>query len=274
MDWIMKDQTINHPDRSILTIYTGPEKFSFSLYDPKERGSYSYTDLAANNPNDAFSAFKEAFFEKPLFSLPFRKVLILNRTSNFIFVPHSFYKEQHREKFLHFLLSDQQGMALTCSVSSAKLTVLYQMPENVYQFILRSFDKPEFIHYSAPLITYFLEKVKSSNVRRMVVNLQEKGVDIFCFSEKTFLLGNYFPCQNLSETVYFILYTWKQLQLNQTNDYLHIIGNAVFKEELIHRLTSYLQHIYCPSILPEIYFEGVNTDKVPFELAALPSCGL
>ena len=270
-----EDQNIKHPDRSILTIYTGPEHFSFSWYNPEEAGSYFYKELMSENHSDAFSIFKEAFFEQTFFSLPFRKVWIMTRTPHFLFIPHSFDKDKYREDFVHFLLSDdQQGITLTGSVASTGITVLYQMPEDIHHFMLRSFAKPEFIHYSAPLIAYFLRQNQKLNSRQMVVDLQEKGLDIFCFSRKTFLLGNYFPCKGLSDALYYILFTWKQLQMDQLNDCLHIVGDTVFKEELIGKLALYLQQIQYPVIPSEIYFEGVNTDRIPFELALLSSCEL
>ena len=269
---LTKDLNIEHPDRSILTIYTGPEHFSFSLYDPEKTGSYFYEELTGENQPDVFSVFKETFFKQAFFSLPYRKVWIMNRTPSFTYVPRSFYKDNYREDFVNFLFSDKQGITMNNSVSSDGITVLYQMPEEVYRFMLRSFSKPEFVHYSSPIIAYFLKKSKKANIRQMVVNLQEKGLDIFCFSKETFLLGNYFPCKGLSEALYYILFTWKQLQMNQLADCLHITGDATFKGLLIDKLKLYLRNIYRLSILPEIHFEGVEIDRIPFELIALSLC--
>jgi hypothetical protein len=271
---LMEDRTIEHPERSILTIYTGPEHFSFSLYNPEKTGSYFYKELIGENRSDAFSVFKNAFSRQTFFSLPYRRVWIMNRTPSFTFVPHPFYKDKYREDYIHFLFSDQQGIAMNSSVSTAGITVLYQLPEDVYRFMLRSFSNPEFIHYSTPMITYFLKKSKKLHSRQMIVNLREKGLDIFCFSENTFLLGNYFPCKGLPEALYYILFTWKQLQMNQLNDYLHISGDVAFKKALTDKLGIYLRNIYPLSIPPEIHFDGVKTDRIPFELAALSACEL
>ena len=270
----MEDRNIDHPDQSILTIYAGREQFSFSIYNPKEAGSYFYRELATDAQTDAFSVFKEMFFEQALLSLPFRKVWIMSRTPDFIFVPDSLYQDRYRNDFMDFLFSDRQGTTLSNSVSAAGITVLYQMPEAVHRFMLRSFVQPEFIHYSTPLITFFLKESKRSDASQMIVNLQRSGLDIFCFSKETFLLGNYFPCKDLPEALYYILFAWKQLQFNQLDDSLHIVGNNVFKEELVKKLALYIQQIHFPAIPPGIQFENVNTDCIPFELTAISSCEL
>ena len=263
------DKKIDNPERLTLTIYAGTENFSFSLYDPKETGSYFYKELTGENQTDAFAAFKDVFFDNAFFSLPFGKVWIMYRTPIFTFIPNAIYEEKSKEDFLQFQFPENQGVTLNNVISYTGISVIYKMPEDVHRFMLLSFAKPEFIHYSAPFISYFLEKVKNVNNRRMVVNLQKKGLDIFCFSGETFLLGNYFKCSNLEEAVYYILYTWKQLEFNQLDDFLHITGNSVFREELNNKLLLYIKNIYSLSIFPEIYFEGINTDHIPFELAAL-----
>jgi len=274
MKRIINNKSIDHPEQSILTVYAGPEQFSFSIYDPDEAGSYFYGELTDENQTGAFSVFKEAFFEQTFFSLPFRKVWIMNHTPMFAFIPNSMYNDSYRDDFMNFLFSDREGIPLNNSIPSGGMTVLYQLPEAVYRFMLRSFAQPEFIHYSTPLITYFLKNGKKSNVRQMAVNLQKNGVDIFCFSNETFLFGNYFPCKGLPEALYYILFTWKQLQLNQQNDFLYITGNNVFKEGLIEKLALYIQQIHFPAIPPEIYFDGVNTDCIPFELTSISVCEL
>jgi len=269
-----EDRIINHPNRSILTIYTAPEHFSFSLYDPGKTGSYFYEELTGEKHADAFSVFKETFFEHDFFSLPFRKVWIMNRTPGFAFVPDSFYKDEYKVDFMRFLFSDRKGTTLTNSIPSAGIRVMYPLPEEVYQFMHRSFPEPEFIHYSTPLISYFIKNSKRLDACQMTVNLQENGVDIFCFSKNTFLLGNYFPCKGLPDALYYILFVWKQLKLNQLDDYLHITGNAVFKEELINKLSLYLRQIHHLAVPSAIHFEVVETEKIPFELATLSLCGL
>jgi len=269
-----EDRNIEHPDRSILAIYTGTEHFSLSVYNPEESGSYFYKELPIENQADAFSAFKEIFFNNDFFSLPFGKVWIMHRTPVFTFIPNSIYKDKTQEDFMDFLFSERQGIIMNHIVSYTGISVIWQTPETIHNFFIRSFTNPEFIHYSAPVIAYFSDKVKKVNFSRMVVILQEKGLDIFCFSERNFLMGNYFPCNNISDALYYILFTWKQLQFNQLYDYLHITGNASFREELITQLTPYLRNIYNLSVFPEIHFEGVDTGKIPFELAAISSCGL
>jgi hypothetical protein len=269
-----EDINIDRPERSILTIYVRPEKFSFSIYEPDKAGSYLYRELTEGNQSEAFSTFKDAFFDYAFFSMPFRKVWIMNHTSLFTFIPNSIYKEKYREIYTRFLFPDSEGIALNHSISSAGITVLHQLSDSIYHFMLRSFTKPEFIHYSAPLIACFLNESRKSENRQMIVNLQNKGIDIFCFSGETFLFGNYFSCNGLQDALYYILFTWKQLQLDQRDDCLYVAGNTIFKEELTNKLALYIQQIQNVTIPPKIHLEGIEIGHIPVELLTLSSCEL
>ena len=253
-----ENRIITCPEQTILTVYVCPEQFAFSLFNPEEAGSFFYRKITGNRQSDALSAFKEAFFDNDFFTLPYRKVRIMNQSPFFTYIPHPIYNDEYKEDFMRFLFSEQGGITLNQSLPSAGITVLHQCPETIYHFLLRSFAQPEFIHYSAPLIIYFLEKSRTISANQMVVNIREKGLDIFCFRQDTFLMGNYFPYNHLSEMIYYILFAWKQLKFNQLDDILHLIGNSALQNELTSKLIPYLQQINCVNLSSEEYFEGVD----------------
>ena len=74
--------------------------------------------------------------------------------------------------------------------------------------------------------------------------------------------------------VYFILFTWKQLQWDQLNDRLLIFGNTGFKDELTEKLAFYIQEVHLLTIPSENHFEGIDTNQIPLELATLSLCEL
>ena len=269
------DETIiGNPARSNLVIYTGPGYFSYSIFDKNRKGSFFYEELPNEGRTDAFSIFKKTFYNNHFFSLPFRKVLFMYRTPVFTFVPNAIYEEKYKEDFLKFHFPENHGIAINHNILNTGVNVLYQVPEDVCRFVLKSFGKTEFFHHSEPLITYFSDKSKNTYNSRMVVNIEEYGMDILCFSRETFLLGNYFQFDGLSEALYYILFIWKQLQFNQISDSLFITGSASFKDELISRLAFYIEqinHLYIPYA---IHFEGIDPGRTPFELAALSACVL
>jgi hypothetical protein len=262
-----------HPERYMLAIYIRPDRFSFSLYNPVDDGSYFYQTFDNDQHADAFSNFKEVFFENDFFTLSFRKIRLVNHTSVFTYIPDLIYEDKHKKDYINFLFSENTGKFLSHSLQSG-ITILHQIPDEIYNFFARTFVNPEFIHHSASLIAYFQEKSNRVNARQMIVNKNGKEMDILCFSHGKFLLGNHFHCEQLQDAVYYILFIWKQLKFDQLKDLLHIAGDTASKKELPEPLKEYIYNIVPVNIVPEAHFDRVDTRNIPFELAALTLCEL
>lgn len=106
----------------------------------------------------------------------------------------------------------------------------------------------------------------------MIVNVHEKGIDVLCFSRKTFLLGNHFPCEKNRDAIYYILYAWKQLKLDRFADSLFVTGTPPLNEELVQNLRLYIRHVYQGRFPKKKRFENINAGNIPFELAAFSLC--
>lgn len=258
------------PERYILTIYVHPEKFSFSFHCPDDMESYFFYKIDSTEQKDAFSIFKDVFFENDFFAYPFQKTCILVFSSLFTYVPNAIYSDEYKEDFIKFIFSEKAEIFLDHLVPSAELRVLYPVSEDVYDFFVRSFNEPEFVHYSSPLISYFYgRKVKQP---QLIINAHEKGIDIFCFSQKSFLLGNHFPCEKLRDALYYILYTWKQLKLDRFTDLLFVAGDRSQNRELIDNLSLYIRHVRPKPLFDEYPFDIIEAKNIPFELAIFSLC--
>lgn len=255
------------PERYILTIYVHPEKFSFSLHCPENPESYFFYKIDSLGDTDAFSVFKDLFFENDFFTYSFKKTCILIFSPLFTYIPNEIYSDKYKEDFIKFIFSEKEERFLDYSISSPKISVLYPISEDIHNFFIRSFNEPVFIHYSLPIIAYFYSRDPKHKRRKMIINAHEKGIDIFCFSQKSFLLGNHFPCEKFEDAIYYILYTWKQLKLDRLSDSLYVTGEHNQNEELLKKLRLHIQHVRHEPIPVEYQFENIDTKYIPFELA-------
>jgi hypothetical protein len=263
--------SLHNPEKYILTVYVHSEKFSFSLHCPDDPESYFLYKIDATEQTDAFSVFKDLFFENDFFTYPFKKTYILVFSSLFTFVPNAMYSDQYKESFIRFIFSEKEDKFLDHSISLPKLRVLYSISETVYDFFIRSFNHLEFIHHLTPLITYFSHSDAKYKNRRMIINMHEKGVDIVCFSRQSFIFGNHFPCEKYQDAIYYILYTWKQLKMDRYSDVLYVSGLYEENKELIKELKLYIQQV-CPKPIPEEYRFDPHAKNIPFELAVFSLC--
>ena len=264
---------MNRPERYVFALRVHPDQFSFTLHEPENEASFFYYEIARGVNSDVFANFKQFFFENPLLASPFKRIYIMNYSGEFTFVPDFLYEKENEEELIRFNFSHFSGKLLNQEVDRMK--ILHQMPKDTYQFLNRSFINPRFIHHLSPLIRYFQKKQQDVNASRLIVNLWNKDLDILCFSDDRFILGNHYRVEQIQEAVYYTLFVWKQLKLEQIQDTLFVLGIKEQKQQLISKLKPFIQNIISVDGPQQNPF--VRTDmqyNIPFELSSLSLCEL
>ncbi|MDR1368980.1 MAG: DUF3822 family protein [Dysgonamonadaceae bacterium] len=260
---------IDHPERLIFTLKVASDRVSFSLYDPLVDGSYFYCEIPIERGSEAISSFKQCFFDNPFMASSFRKVYVINGFPEFTFVPEFLYKEEDIESLFGFNVSHPTGKILTQKLRRPSMVILHQMTEEVYQFLNRSLFNVTFIHYLSPFIVYFQDKNKNFNTSQFIVNLNDKQLDILCFSQGDFIWSNSFRISRIQDAVYYILFAWKQLKLDQIKDYVYIAGDKHEKVKLMKEIQPYIHHVIPVNFPLTTHFQGVETQDIPADFLSL-----
>jgi len=261
-------------ERYVLNLRISLKGCSFALYDPLSDGSYHYQEVAYNRKLTPIANLKEFFFDNSFLSLSYKKLQVITYSSLFTCVPSVLYEEKDKEKITAFNFSEKPDKIVTQSLPQSKIQLIYGVNPEVYDFLHRSLSNPQFIHHCSPLISYFQGRSRMGNVKKMIVNPQEDSVDVLCFSQSELLLINNFSCKDEEDMIYYILYIWKHLQLNQLGDHLMITGKKNSREILMERLKPYINHTLPFNIVPEYHLSGIDMKEIPFDLLSLSLCEL
>ena len=244
-------------EKYILVLEISDEMYSFSMYDPAEEGSVFYHEIEKESKEDAFSAFENFYYENEFLSSSYRKIFIVNDTANFTFVPANIFDEKKKDEFFQFNFSENEDKVLAQNLKRPEITILHGIPEKVFDFFNRTFIDADFVHHLSPLLSYFAERTRVGNTHRLVVNMQNKGLDVVYFAPSgEFVFANHFKYNHLNDAVYYIFFIWKQFNLNQLKDFVYVAGNSSQKSELIKQIQKYVQNVF------------------PFELPPLTLCEL
>ena len=262
-------------EKYILTFEVLDEMYSFSMYDPAEKGSFFYHEIERISGEDAFSDFENFYYENEFLSNLYRKVFVINNTSGFTFVPTNVFDEKKKNDLLRFNFSGNEDRVLIQNMRKPEITILHGMRENVFDFFSRTYINLHFVHHLSPLLSYFSEIVHLGNANRLIINMQNKGLDIMYFNPSgDFIFANHFKYNHLNDAVYYIFFVWKQFDLEQLKDFVYVAGNSSQKTDLIKQLQKYVHNVFPVNITPSDHFLGLNTHHIPFELLSLTLCEL
>jgi len=262
-------------EKYILIVEISNETYSFSMYNPVEDGSFFYHEIEKKFGEDAFACFEDFYYENEFLTESFRKVFIVNNSSDFTFVPTNVFDEKKKNDFFQFNFSKTDDKVLVQNMRKPELTILHAIPEKVFDFFNRTFVNPQFVYHLSPLLSYFGERTKLGNANRLIINLQDKGLDVMYFAPSGDLVfANHFKCRHLNDAVYYIFFIWKQFNLNQLKDFIYIVGNSPQKPDLIKQVQKYVHNVIPVNITPSEHFFGVDMQHIPFEISSLTLCEL
>jgi len=236
---------LSSSEKYILAFEISNEMYSFSIYDTVEGESFFHHEIEKKIGEDAFSCFKDFYYENEFLAASYHKIFVVNNAVEFTFIPAIVFDEKKKDEFFRFNFSENEDKVLAQTLKNPEITILHNIPVNVFDFFNRTFVDLHFIHHLFPLISYFVGKTRMGNAHRLIVNMQKKGLDILYFAHSGELIfSNHFKCSQLNDAVYYIFFIWKQFHLNQLKDCIYVAGNSYQKQDLIMQLQKYVQNIF------------------------------
>jgi hypothetical protein len=74
----------------------------------------------------------------------------------------------------------------------------------------------------------------------MIIHREATGITLLCYSRRKLVLCNHFDCGTVGEASYYILYVYRQLQLNPLTDPVYLMKAD---DELETHLSKYVKYI-------------------------------
>ena len=227
-------------DRYTLTIEIFPVRIVFTLSDTtQEQSPFRYV-FDGKDLTTVFAQFKEAYFDNSFFAFPLKNIRIINYLSKFTLVPRLLFDEKQKEKQMRFLFSSIEGKILAQTLQQPEIVILHELPKEIADFFQRTFSEAQLVHCSGELIHYYAQLPATRKTAQMYLYQEDNQLYITCFSSEKLLLCNSFESRNASESLYYILYIWKQLKFDQRNDLIHIPEGDL---ELIEKVRPYIAQI-------------------------------
>jgi hypothetical protein len=266
--------TTDNSGKYVASIRLRPGGLSFSGYIPSAPGSFFYRETGFDKGGTYITSLKEFFFAHEFLTWTYKRIQVIPLSSPYTLTPAALFDEKRKEGFLTFNFSRPEKMCLSNTPEGGQETVVFGMDREIYEFCVRSFVSPSFIHPVTPLLVFGKRQSRISLPRRMYGILHGKTLDILCFERGNILLANTFHVEKPEDIIYYILYVWRQTGMEQEKDELYFSGDAERRSVLTGILHTYLRHIRPVEIPSEAYLLGTEIVRMPVDVVALLVCGL
>lgn len=243
-----------------LSIRLSTDGFSFSIYNPLQNTSPTVVEKEITPSLSLTANLKAVFRESDFLKHPYKRINIMMAGKRFTVVPlELFEKEQAELLFYHNHQKRENETVIYNILQKNNVVIIFGMDKSACSFLKEQYPEARFYSQSTPLIDYFSVKSRLGNSKKMYASIRQHSIDIYCFERGHLLLANSFECTYTEDRIYYLLYTWKQLEFDQERDELHLTGNLTDKETLTDKLKKFISQVFITNPATNIDMQALLT---------------
>ena len=235
----------NSKDNYILTIQQLLDGLSFVIFDTKEQ---KFICLKHYNISE-----KDIPLETLLIELQARENWKLNdfKTVNFVidnnentFIPEDCYQEECTESYFKFLFKRTIHYSNTDRFSTLGAVNIYPMQENVSAILSQFCKKTNIYHTSTILIDSLIKEFSERNQEiRAFINVKKNVYELVVINNSDLIFHNYFNYNTKEDFIYFLLFTFEQLKVDNEAVPLYFMGFVEEKSPVVELCSRYIRNI-------------------------------
>mgnify|MGYP002622593857 CR=1 FL=1 len=259
----------NEVKMMIQTIRIGKSTLAFATTDSNNlEEPITYTPYVVKSGISMAANLREAFKDTTLLTGPKVQVMI---DSKVLMVPIEQFSEEDMETlYRHSFPQDEMSNVVYNVLPDLNTVALFSINKDLQLVLNDRFSEVKLIHVMAPVWRYLHQRSFTGHRSKLYGYFHDRQLDIFSFQQNRFKFCNSFETANAHDALYFLLYVWKQLNLQPEHDELHLVGDIPEKDTMLDELRRYLQKAF--TIHPATEFNKAPATQVkgmPFDLMTL-----
>ena len=252
-----------YKDNYILTIQHSLDGLSFVIFDTEEQKFLSLKHFHLYEKNVPLEDLIAELQEKEQWNInEFKSVKIIIDNNLNTFVPKEYYQKEQENNYLSLL--NIMGEATTTNADSLNNDIynIYPISSDIDN-VLKISDKIKLYHASSikvdSLIKEFSERIQGT---RAFVNVKNNSYELTIINDTKLIFHNYFNFNTKEDFLYFILFTFEQLKIDNETIPLYFMGLIEEKSVIVELCSRYIRNIR--------FFNRNNNHNYINELDSIP----
>lgn len=256
---MIENTDFSKSEQYTLSIRLSTDGFSFSVFNPLVDSEPPYYDREVDESLSLTANLKQTFREVEWLNRPFRRVNVLSADKRHTFIPLEFFEDEQAETVFYHNHPKQENEIVQYNIlAKNNIVVLFGMDKSACSFLREQYPDIRFFSQASPLIEFFASKSRLGNSRKMYAHLRKEAVDIYAYERGRLLLANSYACKETNDRIYYLLYLWKQLGMDQERDELHLTGELADKEVLMPELRKFIRQVFIMHPAANLDLQAIN----------------
>ena len=232
-----------------LTLRISRKTLSFAVADTAAEKQIFYEPYTVKSGISMAANLREAFRSAELLARGYQRALVLIDVP-VLLVPIEEYADDTKEVIYHHAISQRQGdVVLSYVMPTQNVVAVFGINKDLKLVIDDHFQDAKFCPVCVPVWNYLYQRSFTGSRRKLYGYFHDKQLNIFSFDKNRFKFCNSFDTDRYMDAVYFMLYVWKQLGMDERRDELHLLGDIPEQTELLAEAKKFLRyaHVINPS---------------------------
>lgn len=191
---------------------------------------------------------REAFREQPFLQQSIQKAVLMV-SSPVVLIPREDFAETpdfNAETMYGYVMTGHKGeMKIVKEMPELEAVAIYSVNKDLHMVVTDNCQNVEVENVMLPVWKHFYNNYYQNGQRRkMFVYFHDKKMDICSFDQRRLRFTNVFDATHAHDALYYMLYVWKQLGMDQKEDDIYIIGEMPHEEWLMERVKAYISHVH------------------------------
>ena len=235
--------TASNSEKYRTSVRLWPGGLSFSGGIPSDETSFFYTETEIDIAQPYLHALRDLFRDHSFLSYPYASVRVVTSEPPCTWVPEVIYEDEAKERLYRFTFAGAVEMVLAQPLKTLESVLLFGLRLDMYEFVTQTIPNVHWEHALASLLLRWHSRSLRVLNAGMYAVVYNRTMDVACFDRGTLRFMNRFEVENHDDIMYYILYAWKQLSLDQRNDTLTLSTVASTALDLKKKLQTYLRNI-------------------------------
>lgn len=223
-----------------ITIRAGRDSLAFAMPNAQADTQIDYRPYITKSGVSLAANLREAFKTEEMLQRPTSRARVLVDSPSLI-VPLEEYRAQDNDLLYKHSFPQTEGAVVVSNVlPNLDSVALFALNRDLKLVVEDHYQDAAYVCLMRPVWDYLHHRSFIGNHRKLYAYFHDNALELFSFERNRFVFCNRFDTRHVKDAVYFTLFVWKQLALDQLQDALFLVGDMPEKDTLLSTLRTYI----------------------------------
>lgn len=232
------ENEVNKSER--MTIRAAKGSLAFAIPERMSDTQIAFEPYITKSGVSLAANLREAFKTVELLQKPTNKAKVLVDSPSLLIPLEEYNDEDNELLYMHSFPNTEGATILSNILPDLNAVALFALNRDLKLVVEDHYKDVKYSLLMRPVWDYLHHRSFVGNRRKLYVYFHDGVLEIFSFERDHFVFCNRYEGRRAKDSVYFILFVWKQLALDQLHDELFIVGDIPEKDMLLKALRTYV----------------------------------